>query len=1069
MARIRLLALAAALIGVLAAAPLAGAQADDSAWPQVIDAGAAWLAGADPAIDTAVSSEIVSSFGNEPAIAPGEILLEGVFVTSTPVGQAPPPLPDLLQALGAPACGQPAPPVTTLCSDGWDEGWITEGPAFPLLLVGGHYEGPLSNPTDHLIEIGFELLDTNAGPPYVPDSQFPNDYLQDLNLMFPFQQVDGTWMFDGVLDFGGPEVAQRPAPILTIINDGSFLTLMPQPPGATSIRVYGFKTSLADPYQPNTVVASIYPSLADGPLDLADTPSIFDLLESEETTTTTTTTAVSVALVDDAGDDDDGAGGSSPLAIGAIGLGVVALGAGALLRFGRPSTLLDVGGAAAAPPADATPTPGTTTTVDERDALGGILEAFLAMGAPPASGLTDDQATTAWMAARHAWRVEQQEVVDDLAGVLGSFNPAWADAMAALDRYREQHAFLSSASIEVQAMLTTWREERAIYQSADLAFGLATLVIGGAGIVRQGWRSLMSMRAPARLAAGHTKPGAMLAGLVEEDVIRALAHELGENVDDVVNRFGWGGAAEHLFNLAFQRRGWHYLPKIGQGVAMEKGLVDVLVAMGRSGSALDLADVVGRLVANIRAALGAAARRGRLTSQPWSGATAGGLTGPLAQLLGDDLRILQEIIKTEPRFLESLRTAVVDTVGQEIKETVWKDGVKTIKTTIVPMTVKLLSDADFDLLVKFLDAGGDVAKMAAPSRLGPASVAVLQHADALSPFVAAMGGANLTSNLVETLVGTGAGSSDAPAFDVAGYADEIGLHTGGFWGLMGMTLWGAFTSPSETFGQVSTGVATSAAVNDLLEQHGDRFVDMADALHDAVGALDAARGALGGGAGLPGLREELHDLERTIGDLERAMDATPAGAPGRADRQRELDAIKAEVAAKVAQVRAVIEQLAAIADAMATMRDALAGLADGASVTTLDPAVLAKVNAARGLLLGMMATLQASSMPGTALPPGWGFGPQVASEIRAWHESQAAPAPTAIPTAPVPAPPAKGSGSGPGWGPAGTPWEGMHWSDDGSQAWRDGLTDEQVDDWQDWQDDAERAERRAFVESATRD
>ena len=42
---------------------------------------------------------------------------------------------------------------------------------------------------------------------------------------------------------------------------------------------------------------------------------------------------------------------------------------------------------------------------------------------------------------------------------------------------------------------------------------------------------------------------------------------------------------------------------------------------------------------------------------------------------------------------------------------------------------------------------------------------------------------------------------------------------------------------------------------------------------------------------------------------------------------------------------------------------------------------------------------------------------------------------------------------------AGKPWEGRHWSDQGTQEWRDSLTDAELDEWHDWQETAEEAEQ----------
>lgn len=41
---------------------------------------------------------------------------------------------------------------------------------------------------------------------------------------------------------------------------------------------------------------------------------------------------------------------------------------------------------------------------------------------------------------------------------------------------------------------------------------------------------------------------------------------------------------------------------------------------------------------------------------------------------------------------------------------------------------------------------------------------------------------------------------------------------------------------------------------------------------------------------------------------------------------------------------------------------------------------------------------------------------------------------------------------------AGKPWEGMHWSDNGTRAWRQGLSDAEVREWRDWQSAAKEAE-----------
>jgi len=43
------------------------------------------------------------------------------------------------------------------------------------------------------------------------------------------------------------------------------------------------------------------------------------------------------------------------------------------------------------------------------------------------------------------------------------------------------------------------------------------------------------------------------------------------------------------------------------------------------------------------------------------------------------------------------------------------------------------------------------------------------------------------------------------------------------------------------------------------------------------------------------------------------------------------------------------------------------------------------------------------------------------------------------------------------------PWDGMHWSDEGTQEWRDGLSDAEVDEWHDWQLKGEREESERWT------
>ena len=952
-------------VALLAVPPGAAAQGGAETSDGFGDLGRQWLAGDELPVDTTVESQELSSYGNEPAIPAGEISLDEVLLTSTPIAEgAPPDFETLLRQLGAPGCGQSTATSTTLCGPAWSLQDLP--PASSFVLAGGRFAGPLpiSGPRDFLFEIGVEIMDPSVGPPWQADPQFPNDYLQDLNSCFPYYYRDGAWVHDGFLAFTDPENYPDPVPrpVVTVIDEDSFLTIFPQPPDATSIRLYGFKTSLASPYQPDSVVASVYPSITAGPLPFADVPTIFDVTgagdPADETTTSEADDPEDSAAMP-AADEDDG-GGPNPVVIGAIGLGVVALGTGAWLKL-RPT------------PVPAAPTGGASAP---RDAGDDFMDAFAgAFGGGQTTTRTDDASDAAWAETKRLEDAVQQRIHDDFEKLATDVGTALAAFDDAVDRYQSKYALVSSASTRLQGLLTAWAESKTIAQRADLAFAVATILWtgGAAGVRALRWVARArsgpaavgaaddAVRAGAQvadeLAAGDTAVGTAWA---EAPTVIDRAPRVGDTAATVVTGAG-RGAAGSTETIALYRE------------AAEAG-IDVEAIMARHAATRDS---FGRKISWDEAVVAAereilpllAAARGwvrleantiRLVTQLLTdGRLAVAGTGP--GVAADGLTILREMAE-QPGFWEQLARAMDEiTYGVDAGA----DGLDAIHL--------LFTADDIQFLKLLLETGGDVDALR--KARGPVRVTALAATTA-APTVGRAGGGGTGAAAWGALPGTaGAGTVAGQVLDpgspldqaggLEGALQQLGDEAGGpagtgkpaeglelLWQIhvaIGDVFWDFFTSPTEQTVDWFYTWEGIDALEDLLQDHGDDLLDMGDALNDAVDALEKAAGAIGA-AGLTSPSSTLGG--RGEAELNDVLDEYRDTIDGASEDWK--DAHDDEIAETLDHIQTKLADLRVSLDAFRQMQARLPIIAQWLeslqTVTAVDPATGERRTAQRGVL-----------------------------------------------------------------------------------------------------------------------
>ncbi|HLG01679.1 MAG TPA: hypothetical protein VI916_14510 [Acidimicrobiia bacterium] len=172
-------------------------------------------------------------------------------------------------------------------------------------------------------------------------------------------------------------------------------------------------------------------------------------------------------------DDDGGVGLGFPLLIGA--------GAGLL---GGGVYLWTKGGSAPA-----------------RDAGDDFMDAFTgAFGGTGTTETRSDEASDAALvtAQQHEDGI-QARIESEHARLTKDLAAAIAAYLAATDEYQSKFALVSSASTELEGLLTAWKESRAIAQQADIAFAVATLLWSGGSL---GLRAVRWIRTPGTAAAG---------------------------------------------------------------------------------------------------------------------------------------------------------------------------------------------------------------------------------------------------------------------------------------------------------------------------------------------------------------------------------------------------------------------------------------------------------------------------------------------------------------------------------------------------------------------------------------
>jgi hypothetical protein len=658
----------------------------------------------------------------------------------------------------------------------------------------------------------------------------------------------------------------------------------------------------------------------------------------------------------------DGGGGGGLLLFG--GLTLLGLGSGLLFAGGLGSK---------------------QATAEEGGPIGGILEGFAGIGAPPAP---ETRTGIGWDGAHKLWERHQDELVKVFADALWEFKDSWANAMTHLDAYRETFNRLVSGSTSMQGLMREWEEELEIRQKQDLAFAIATLVVSGVGIAKSGYKLVSAWKSGGAVAEvlGKMPPA-------EAAILKSLAKESGKDIGQLLTKHGGdvGAVSQELFYAVFNKRGWHYLGKT-------KVFLDAVV------KDVDVAETVSQVITGARTGLK-------------------GAKGGTAATLAENVQILKEIAAKDPKFIESLKTAVVDVAIQGEKggflsmhaaagtEALIADLsfaraagnaaevarlealiAKAQASQVATATVKLLDDVDFQLLQKVLDSGGDITQLT--EALGPAGIEGLSAGAAkTAPWVGQFTGTGLLAVGTTTLAISALGEKQ---LDVSQFSDQFGLTAGlpagsvkGYFGLLGSVLWGFISAPFVTWGRVNKTLDALSMSREFLAEHGDDLLKLSGELQQASHSLGQAAQQIRNSRLPQELEEGARALDGDLLDLQRALGGMTR--EEREDKKRELEEIRREVAQKITAIGDTIDQLKAAQQAAASLAETLGNLAKTKGVGVLDPNVLMRVEAARTLLLSMMNTMLQTPLPGQSASPGWGFGPQIDAELKFWKASHPGP------------------------------------------------------------------------------
>jgi hypothetical protein len=672
---------------------------------------------------------------------------------------------------------------------------------------------------------------------------------------------------------------------------------------------------------------------------------------------------------------------------------------------------------AAVPPAPATHTGGSNTGL-----LGAAAAAILAVGAgivvlirrKPGPGLVvagDPEAD--WKAYVSQEQTIQTELLASFQGLMSDVATSQASYNAAFDQYRTTYARVLSGSTEMQGMMQAWMESKDTLEKADLAFAILTLLVSGVGLGLKGIQLLRGARITAATVdaaraaqAARATEGALTAteavvtvakgqppamANVEAKIAASLAREARVSLTETVARHGGDmtKAVAELSQKVFSQRGWHYL-------------ADTAKVAGGVGQKVDVAQVVSRVVTNSRAALGAASRRAAMTTAVSNAARAGGVYGPSAAQLKSDIEILKQLQALEPKFLQSLKTAVVDMVEPALslgqpeagsalllkqldaarKVVARAPSVEAIANVerleeLVSVaehaasldgkvTVRILTDADHALLMKMVETGGDLAKVEAA--LGPAQVILLEEivgraGVTIGSGVSAEASREAMLNTFET--GTAAHITDAAHFvNEFGVANRIDASSNVVT-FMGGELWHLVSAPFTTVGEHWYSHEALDVQAKFMKDHGADLQALASALQESANALgrmqraiknahlDDPASALGG--------RGASDLRKVVEQMKRALDA--GGPDFRQRHEPEYHERAAHIEQKLATLRHATDELKALAAKLPQMEKWLNELrlnADGSArpVTEgIDPNALMRIGSGFLYLNGVMGSL----------------------------------------------------------------------------------------------------------------
>jgi hypothetical protein len=841
----------------------------------------------------------------------------------------------------------------------------------------------------------------------------------------------------------------QPQPVIRFVITGS----APWPAGFPIAPQFSFDDRTYQPGDPVVVQAAPPASTAPPPTPAATVPTTVPTTVAVApsttaaptttlaTTTVATTATSAVATTTPALTGSDG-GSSLRLLWGLVVLGGVgAVGAGIALRRRQR----DGGG-------------------DDREDLVDLIFSSPEVTVPALSTADCDRR---WREAMATEAQHQSELVGALQETLQAFVPAWSDAMAELDTYREESNVLLGQSAELRGMVDAWADERAGYERADFAVALVSLAVSLPSLLRSlpalakslyslsratlglPWRIAAAVRA-AQLARAAERWATTIDAVVGEGYLQAkavaqaqamvgeaMAAEVGADFARVYAECGGRPglslqqmtevlrkASDRLYWEVFRARGWVLFKESGKlpspltwvatdAQALYKGVLTTVYGT----SAPDPFVVLTRLIANAHVAL----REGRAVSSfaSWS----------------QDLQALQAMA-ADPAFFSHLEHAVT-----EIESAGWVGWQHQEAMTV---TVRCFDANDLALLRALVEGKGDPARVA--QLLGPATTTVVQAEGGLLQWLTRLKRAGITlpvpdaylAHLTAAAAAGAAGPSPASLVSAVGpglpqdpidlvhLTDTFGITTHGYLGGFWHGTKGFFTAPITTIGEVNrTAVVHSAAV-DFVTDHGPQLLHLGSLLDGAIGALDRAGGALRHSRLAHQLDDKRRRLPADLDELGRILGGCGADAGWRDAHEAELRALHAEVDQKLETVERIGEQLAELASMIDTLRGALraARTAEGGNAAALHPATLAKVDAARLALLGMMSGLRAVSLPpGVTSPEGTVLTRQQRAELRSYDAltsgSEAAP-PSAVP--PATTAPGTPVADAPRWPPT---WQGV--------------------------------------------